>query len=118
MSDSFNLPCDKCKGFCCGPVPVKKAELSDIKKYIKKQPVSWCSELKNQLRYFGTCIFYDLDRNQCGIYSVRPSICKAFGHYKNMPCFKNVTAVSNKNYIVTENPVGLLSVDYTWKDFL
>lgn len=118
MSDFLNLPCDKCKGFCCGPVPVTKTELVEIKKYVKRQPLSWRTQLRSQLRLFGTCIFYDQDNNKCGIYPVRPSICKAFGHYKNMPCFQKPDVSSDKNYIVTEKPAGLLSADFVWKDFV
>lgn len=74
-------------------------------------------ELENQHRYFGTCIFYDLDKNCCGIYSVRPSICRVFGHYKNLICFQKPETASIKNWDTTENPIGILSADFTWKDF-
>lgn len=118
MSDFMNPPCDKCKGYCCGPVPVTKAEFSEIKNYIKRQPLMWRMQLKDQLRFFGTCIFYDQDNNKCGIYPVRPAICKAYGHYRNMPCFQRPDASLDKDYTVKENPVGLLSADFMWKDFL
>ncbi|WP_323368642.1 YkgJ family cysteine cluster protein [Radiobacillus deserti] len=45
-------------------------------------------QLRNQQRYYGTCIFYDLDQNRCGIYSSRPEICKMFGLSEQLPCFR------------------------------
>nr|WP_262385118.1 YkgJ family cysteine cluster protein [Paenibacillus curdlanolyticus] len=75
------------------------------------------SELENQHRFYGTCIFYDLNKNRCGIHSVRPAICRAFGHYNNLICFKKPEAASRKNWTTTENPIGILSTDFTWKDF-
>lgn len=117
-STGQGIPCGDCKGFCCGPVPITKQEFLDIKKAIKQKPKQYWSDIKDQQRYFGTCIFYDLDGNKCGIYSARPSICKAFGNYKNLVCFKNPSAASDKNWIVKERPIGLLSTDFIWKDFL
>jgi uncharacterized protein len=102
---------------CCGPVPITEDELKRIKKKVKTMPAKKRLELKNQQRFFGTCIFYDETNDRCGIHSVRPSICKAFGHYKNLVCFRNPKAASEKSYSTNEKPVGILSVDYTWKDF-
>lgn len=111
------LPCAGCKGLCCGPVPITQRELQNIKDHIIRVSRSYRAGLKSQTRYFGTCIFYDLDKDKCGIYLVRPSICRAFGNYKNLTCFKQPVVATNQNWEVTENPVGLLSVDFTWKDF-
>lgn len=105
MPDLQSLSCNECKGLCCGPVPVTKQELLNIKREIRRKPFKYRSELENQHRYFGTCIFYDLDKNKCGIYSVRPSICKAFGHYNNLICFRKPGAASAKNWQVTEKPI-------------
>lgn len=74
-------------------------------------------ELKNQQRYFGTCIFFDEINDRCGIHSVRPSICRAFGYYNNLLCFRKPKLASRKNYTASTNPVGILSVDFTWNDF-
>ncbi|MRB43359.1 YkgJ family cysteine cluster protein, partial [Bacillus thuringiensis] len=83
------LPCALCKGLCCGPVSVTEDELKKIKKRIKAMPIKIREKLRNQKRYTGTCIFYDIERNRCGIYSSRPMVCKMFGYYKGMACFKN-----------------------------
>lgn len=112
-----SLPCKECKGLCCGPVPITKQELKNIKKQIIGMSLKYRSELRNQHRYFGTCIFYDLDNDKCGIHSVRPSICRAFGHYNNLICFKKPEAATEQDWNVTEDPIGILSVDFTWKDF-
>ncbi|HWJ03457.1 MAG TPA: YkgJ family cysteine cluster protein [Verrucomicrobiae bacterium] len=112
-----SLPCKECKGLCCGPVPVNKQELKVIKKQIKSMPFKRRSELENQHRYFGTCIFYDLDNDRCGIHLARPSICRAFGLYNNLTCFRKPEASKGVNWYVSEPPIGILSVDFTWKDF-
>ncbi len=112
-----SLPCKGCRGLCCGPVPVTEQELKSIKKKIKSMPHKIRLELENQDRYPGTCIFYDLVKDRCGIHSVRPSICRAFGLYKNLICFRKPEAARAGNWNVEEITAGLLSVDYTWKDF-
>ncbi|WP_407313300.1 YkgJ family cysteine cluster protein [Desulfosporosinus sp. SB140] len=112
-----SLPCQGCRGLCCGPVPITTKELETIKQEIQCMPYNKRLELENQHRYFGTCIFYDLDKDICGVHRVRPSICRAFGHYNNLICFKKPEASTELNWTVTEDPVGILSVDFTWMDF-
>lgn len=77
-----DLPCKGCKGLCCGPVPISERELRHIKKHIKKMPAKRRDSLKNQQRFLGTCIFFDEANDCCGIHSVRPAICRAFGHHQ------------------------------------
>ncbi|WNB90923.1 YkgJ family cysteine cluster protein [Bacillus sp. NEB1478] len=113
-----SLPCEGCKGLCCGPVPVTENELKKIKKKIKTLPSKTRSELENQNRYYGTCIFYDLDKDRCGIHSARPEICRKFGYYKELVCFrKPAIATKNINPSFSENHIGILTLDFTWKDF-
>lgn len=102
---------------CCGPVPITEDEIKKIKKKIKGMPTKKRLDLKNQQRFFGTCIFYDQINDRCGIHSVRPSICQAFGYYKNLVCFRKPESASARNYTTNERPAGMLSVDFTWKDF-
>ncbi|PEY32591.1 zinc/iron-chelating domain-containing protein [Bacillus cereus] len=111
------LPCNGCKGMCCGPVPITEEEFKKIKKKIKSMPTKKRLDLKSQQRYFGTCIFYDEINDRCGIHPVRPIICRAFGYYNNLVCFRKPEIVSAKNYMSNEQPIGILSVDFTWKDF-
>ena len=73
--------------------------------------------LENQYRYPGTCIFYDLDNDKCGIYTVRPGICQSFGLHENLPCFRAPSLAVKENYQPIDETVGVLSVDFTWADF-
>jgi Fe-S-cluster containining protein len=117
MSELPSIPCDSCKAICCGPVPVTKKELIEIKKGIKRNPEKY-KELMKQQQYFGNCIFLNLDTYKCEIYSFRPSICKAYGNYKNLPCIRKPEAASKEYLVVKDDPAGILSVDFTWKDFM
>lgn len=80
-------------------------------------PAKKREELEQQQRFFGTCIFYDLDHDRCGIHSVRPAVCAAFGHYDNLICFREPDAAASTNWQAKEEAVGVLSIDFTWKDF-
>ena len=97
-----SLPCKGCKEMCCGPVPITEDELKKIKKKIKTMPTKTRLDLKNQQRYFGTCILYDEINDWCGIYSVRPSICRAFGYYKNLVCFRKSKLAFARNYLTND----------------
>jgi len=112
-----SLPCKGCRRICCGPVPITDQELKKIKKKIKVMPRKLRLELKNQQRFYGTCIFYDEINDQCGIHSARPSICRAFGYHNNLVCFREPNVAFGKNYIASELPIGILSIDFTWNDF-
>ena len=111
------LPCQGCKGLCCGPVPITGKEYKNIQKQVKSMPRKIRDELMNQPRLFGTCIFYDQTRDQCGIYTARPEVCRAFGYHKELVCFRKPELAINEKRVLPEQPVGYLSVDITWKDF-
>lgn len=111
------LPCQGCKGLCCGPVPVSENELKRLRKKVKAMPAKTRNELKNQQRFPGTCIFYDLKKDRCGVHASRPGVCKAFGLHQNLVCFKNPQAALHKDWKMEEPASGILSIDYTWKDF-
>ncbi|EIJ79962.1 hypothetical protein PB1_06352 [Bacillus methanolicus PB1] len=110
------LPCKGCKGLCCGPVAITEIELKRIKKKIKSMPRKTLEELEKQNRFHGTCIFYDIEKDRCGIYSVRPKACSMFGFYKGMACFRK-PELATKHMIYNDTPVGILSIDFTWIDF-
>lgn len=112
-----SLPCKGCKGLCCGPVPITAQELKRLKKKIRAMPPKKRLELEHQHRYQGTCIFFDLDNDKCGIHEARPEICRAFGYYRNLVCFRKPELAATSHWIAKELSVGLLSVDFTWKDF-
>ncbi|KPN96485.1 YkgJ family cysteine cluster protein [Lysinibacillus sp. ZYM-1] len=112
------LPCEGCKGLCCGPVPITENELKNIKKRLKSMPTKLRIELKNQQRFVGTCIFYDMQKDRCGIHSARPEICRMFGYYQELVCFRNpVVATKTMKTSTFEKHIGILSIDYMWKDF-
>lgn len=110
------LPCRDCKGMCCGPVSVSQKELENIRKKVKSMPKKLRDNLRKQERFYGTCIFYDNEKNRCGIYSARPKACKMFGYYAGMACFRN-PELATKYPKEDIEVVGILSSDYTWKDF-
>lgn len=111
------LPCQGCKGLCCGPVPVTEKELKIIHKKIKSMPRKMREELENQQRFYGTCMFFDLERDRCGIHAVRPEICRLFGYHKNLVCFRKPELAAKDEVTSLEKPVGYLSIDITWKNF-
>lgn len=82
------MRCDDGCGQCCGPVPVTKAELAAVKRYIEREKVEAVD------RGALTCPFYD---GKCTIYPVRPYICRAFGHSPRLVCPKGYnTNVSDR----------------------
>ncbi|WP_251554450.1 YkgJ family cysteine cluster protein [Neobacillus muris] len=111
------LPCKGCKGLCCGPVSITAKELAKIKKKIKSMPARLRTNLEKQTRYHGTCIFYDVENDKCGIYSARPEVCKRFGYHKNLACFRNPNLAISDPYVQEDEKIGVLSIDFTWKDF-
>ncbi|MGD8190912.1 YkgJ family cysteine cluster protein [Brevibacillus ginsengisoli] len=111
------LPCQGCKGLCCGPVPITKKEFHTIHKKIKSMPRKIREDLENQPRFFGTCIFYDLDNDRCGIHSVRPEVCRLFGFHMELVCFRKPELATKEKVTFNEKPIGYLSTDITWKDF-
>lgn len=111
------LPCQECKGLCCGPVPVTEQEFKKIRKKIKSMPQKRRLDLEKQPRYYGTCIFFDQDHNQCCIYTVRPKVCQLFGYYKELACFRKPELAKGEKLDIPEMPYGIISADITWQDF-
>jgi len=112
------LPCQGCRGMCCGPVPVTEQEVTRMKKTIKTMPLKKRLALKNQERYFGTCIFYDAVNDQCGIYYARPEVCKKFGYFAGLACFrKPELAAKLIESGFQQRVAGTLSIDFTWEHF-
>ena len=97
------LPCDECKGQCCGPAPMGKVEFNYIKEKhgipdgykaiqfstaeSRENYVIVCEDKSNF-----NCAF--LKDGRCLIYDDRPQICRDFGEIEDLPCpfikgFKN-----------------------------
>jgi uncharacterized protein len=108
-----SLPCNGRKGLCCGPVPITKGEVKKIRRKLKLLSSQYRAELESQTIYPGTCIFYDSERDKCGIYSDRPQVCRSFGYHQNLICFKAPSAAQKKEYIPEEPFIGMLSIDLT-----
>lgn len=111
------LPCETCIGLCCGPVPITEKELKTIKKKIRSIPVNQKKELQKQMCFHGTCIFYDFDNNRCGIYSVRPEVCRKFGYHENLVCPFAPKVANKEAWYNEDSHIGLLSIDFTWEYF-
>lgn len=74
-------------------------------------------ELEKQPRLYGTCMFYDLDRDQCGIHAARPDICRMFGYHKDLVCYRKPELATKEATTLKQKQIGYLSIDITWKDF-
>ncbi|MFE1628630.1 YkgJ family cysteine cluster protein [Brevibacillus reuszeri] len=111
------LPCQGCRGLCCGPVPITEKEYKNIQKKVKAMPRKLRNELEKQPRLYGTCMFYDLDRDQCGIHAARPDICRMFGYHKDLVCFRKPELATKEPMPLKQKHIGYLSIDITWKDF-
>jgi uncharacterized protein len=115
---SQTLPCEGCRGLCCGPVPVTEKELKRIKKRVKRMPAKLRLSLHTQQRFTGTCIFYDQDNDRCGIHVDRPEICRKFGYYRELACFRKPELGVKTLQPLEEETLGVLSIDFRWDYFL
>lgn len=74
--------CQRC-GECCCSFPLSDQEVKQIMDYLQRHPKAM-QTLKVLPPFFQieACAFLRVDENNkcfCGIYPVRPNICKAFG---------------------------------------
>ena len=75
--------CDGCRhevqtNACCTLVRVRPQEAKRIKRYVEDNDIHWLKQEGIQ------CGF--LKDGQCGIYEVRPWMCRAFGVIQQAPC--------------------------------
>lgn len=75
--------CSQCGGCCGNSLDLTDKEIKEIKHYIKAnniKPSTVVSPLLRVRAYDNTCPFLDHSKKteKCKIYSVRPSICRAF----------------------------------------
>lgn len=80
-------------------------------------PIKKRAELEHQHRYYGTCIFYDIEKDQCGIHSARPDICRLFGYHQELVCFRKPELARNEVQIGPREEIGVLSLDIKWEHF-
>jgi Fe-S-cluster containining protein len=75
------LPTVACRGLCavaCGPIPMSTLEAERLRKADRARRAV---AIRNDL----TCI-YLTPANRCGVYPVRPLICRIWGCVKRMSC--------------------------------
>lgn len=115
--------CSNC-GECCGPVPVNELELSRIQKTLSRMPKGKLQRLQNQKRDPLTCMFRDVEKNECGIYTMRPEVCKMFGFYKNLVCPRNEEHATKEHQEGAERmrkggkPAGILTIQINWQNIM
>lgn len=80
------LPCEKCHADCCGPVPLSASKLKAIEDYLHSMPQEDYEALASQKRDPLDCAFLDKRDHRCGIYPVRPSICRIYGTTEGLKC--------------------------------
>ncbi len=103
--------CNDCKGKCCngekGNIWVNKNEITAIAAFLKVDAKKFISSYlrKNGYRYSikelktgnnYACLFFDTEKNGCGIYDVRPEQCKTYPFW---PFFKDNPEVVIKECI-------------------
>jgi Fe-S-cluster containining protein len=71
------MRCDDGCGDCCGPAPASKAELDRVVAYVREHKIVPKDQGLTCPLYLG---------GKCSVYSVRPLICRAFGHVDGLDC--------------------------------
>lgn len=78
----INGTCSNCGSCCTNFIPVTDAEISRIKKFIRKHDIRPCSHgFEAPLRDPAIdmiCPFRDDEKKTCRIYEVRPAICEGY----------------------------------------
>ena len=96
---------DKCKGVCCGGTVFSGVELerliksSEFKERVKERV------LKGELM----CPFLGKDDCRCGVYSLRPVVCRLMGCVKSGMMYCEYAQVENP---LQEWEAGLIMADY------
>jgi Fe-S-cluster containining protein len=77
---------------------ITQAEWEEIQAYLATQPADTVARIQNQQKtvpWVGAedsgatvtyCQFRDMEKKNCSIYPVRPTICRIFGHTWWLPC--------------------------------
>lgn len=113
--------CQNC-GKCCGPVPVSKQELKQIRKAIHEMSTAERERIKAQKRKDLTCPLRDVENKRCSVYSARPTVCRLYGHVQQLRCSNNPKTPVMPQAIEASllrgigNAVGVLGLDIGWKE--
>lgn len=74
---TINGECSSCGECCSGVLPLSRAEVDRIKRYITQNPVEEQWHM-GRMGFDMTCPFRDERERVCLIYPVRPDICASF----------------------------------------
>ncbi|RXJ88938.1 zinc/iron-chelating domain-containing protein [Arcobacter sp. CECT 8983] len=104
--------CESCEGNCCigesGNIWISRQEIEYLKnhlnisieeltsKYIEKRGYRYSIKERKLAENNYACIFFDLEKRQCGIYEARPTQCRTFPFWEY---FK-----TNKEEVIKECP--------------
>jgi len=80
------LPCHKCPGLCCGPVPLSSRRLKAIETHLDSLKDDEYLRLSTQERDNLTCAFYDTEKHRCAVYEERPQVCRMYGLTETLQC--------------------------------
>ena len=88
--------CDRCGDRCVSGYPISLWEYRRIRAYLAAQDPDERERVARQEKRlpwpgmpefdYEACRFRDAERNRCGIYPVRPLVCRLFGHVEWLPC--------------------------------
>ncbi|GAB4468644.1 MAG: hypothetical protein OHK0029_41140 [Armatimonadaceae bacterium] len=90
--------CDGCGMRCTAGFGVTEVEWRAIQEYLRIQAPEEVQRVRHQQKtvpWVGAedtgatvtyCRFRDMERGNCSIYPVRPTICRLFGHTRWLPC--------------------------------
>jgi uncharacterized protein len=85
--------CSKCPGYCCSypQIGLVKADITRLAKHFKltfeeaerkftreAYGQKWTLRRKKDVHFGRICRFFDTKKRNCGIYAVRPKICRSF----------------------------------------
>lgn len=94
MNVLLNIPahtnCTNC-GECCGMIPATKAEIKQIRDYLRKHEDVRELAIRQSHRAL-SCPFRDEQKRKCAIYPVRPLICRLMGVSAGMKCVNGNSA--------------------------
>ena len=104
--------CESCEGNCCigesGNIWISRQEIEYLKnylditieelasKYIEKRGYRYSIKERKLAENNYACVFFDLEKKQCGIYEARPIQCRTFPFWEY---FK-----TNKEEVIKECP--------------
>ena len=82
------LPCKKCGGRCCGPVPLRRRVFKEVRKRFGVPKGTKIVETAMGVLVLNLltekCGFYV--GGKCAIYELRPGVCKLYGECEALPC--------------------------------